>query len=542
MRPFETLLLLANLLAFLLLVSPFPWAGRWARQLAPVAPLAAVVQVIGEGWRWQLIPAYLLAALALLIWVKRRIYPVPSCINVPCRPRPATKWTIGLGGLELAFSGLLPLAFPVFRFPPPGGPYGIGTVTYHWVDPARTEIFRLSPAARRELLVQVWYPARQTPAAPRTAYLPDAGAVMGALARLQHLPAILFTHFRYARTHAVADAPVAAGALRYPVLLFLEGVTGFRQMNTFQVEELVSHGYIVAAIDQPGIAAAVVFPRGRSVAGLPVEQLRPLIRASYAPEDRLRLGPGQVLDNAGIVPYLAQDVRFVLDRLTALNQANPIGRLSGRLDLRRIGVFGVSLGGIVAAEACYRDARLRACLVLDAPMPAAVVRAGLGQPTMWLTGDAAAMRLEQHRAGGWPENEILAQQTSIRAVYQRLRGAGYIMQIRGAFQSNFMDLPTWMPLASWLALAGPIGGQRAHTIINAYSVAFFNQHLRGSPARLLAGPGTPYPEVHFEARRPYCPAPGSSHNVLLLRAQHPDIKQIPTVRKAATARIPTPAR
>ena len=52
------------------------------------------------------------------------------------------------------------------------------------------------------------------------------------------------------------------------------------------------------------------------------------------------------------------------------------------------------------------------------------------------------------------------------------------------------------------ALAGPLDGQRVHAIINAYSVAFFDQHLRGRPAKLLAGPGAPYPEVLFESRRP----------------------------------------
>jgi hypothetical protein len=39
-------------------------------------------------------------------------------------------------------------------------------------------------------------------------------------------------------------------------------------MNTFQVEELVSHGYIIVAIDQPYAAASVVFPDGRQVFGL----------------------------------------------------------------------------------------------------------------------------------------------------------------------------------------------------------------------------------------------------------------------------------
>ena len=156
----------------------------------------------------------------------------------------------------------------------------------------------------------------------------------------------------------------------------------------------------------------------------------------------------------------------------------------------------------MAAEACRRDPRLRACLVLDAPMPTAVVRAGLRQPTMWLTRDAATMRLERARAGGWPEVEIQAQQATMRGVYRRLPGAGYIVQIRGAFHSNFMDLPDWLPLAACLGLAGPLDGQRAHTIINDYSAAFFDQHLCGRPAPLLARPAAPYPEVLWEVRRP----------------------------------------
>jgi hypothetical protein len=42
---------------------------------------------------------------------------------------------------------------------------------------------------------------------------------------------------------------------------------------------------------------------------------------------------------------------------------------------------------------------------------------------------------------------------------------------------------------------------RAHSIINAYAVAFFNRHLKGRPASLLDGPATQYPEVRIEARR-----------------------------------------
>jgi hypothetical protein len=112
--------------------------------------------------------------------------------------------------------------------------------------------------------------------------VPDAGALARGLGRLFRLPGFTFGHLRYVTTDAVESAPVAADRSSYPVLLFLHGFNGFRQMNTFQVEDLVSHGYIVAAIDQPYAAAAVVFPGGRQAAAgsiVPVEPVHDLARA-----------------------------------------------------------------------------------------------------------------------------------------------------------------------------------------------------------------------------------------------------------------------
>jgi hypothetical protein len=54
----------------------------------------------------------------------------------------------------------------VFRFPHPTGRHGIGTLTYHWVDADRPEAFTADPDDRRELMVQLWYPATPDPAAP----------------------------------------------------------------------------------------------------------------------------------------------------------------------------------------------------------------------------------------------------------------------------------------------------------------------------------------------------------------------------------------
>ena len=67
---------------------------------------------------------------------------------------------VGLGLLGLALYFTLLIALPVFHFPQPGGPYSIGTLTYHWVDTNRAEAFSADASARRELMVQIWYPAK----------------------------------------------------------------------------------------------------------------------------------------------------------------------------------------------------------------------------------------------------------------------------------------------------------------------------------------------------------------------------------------------
>ena len=103
----------------------------------------------------------------------------------------------------------------------------------------------------------MWYPAQSTASGRRAAYMPDAGQVTAAFARIHHLPAFVFEHLRYVSTHATTAAPVNSHLPGFPVLLYLEGATGFRQMSTFQIEDLASHGYIVVAIDQPGAAATV---------------------------------------------------------------------------------------------------------------------------------------------------------------------------------------------------------------------------------------------------------------------------------------------
>jgi hypothetical protein len=134
---------------------------------------------------------------------------------------------------------------------------------------------------------------------------------------------------------------------------------------------------------------------------------------------------------------------------------------------------------------------------MDAFMPAEVVHSGLQQPTMWISRDAHTMQLER-----WAQVDIDETQSSMRAVYESLPGQGYLVLVPGIFHLDFTDAPLFSPLASLLGLSGRLDAQRAHSIINAYSLAFFERQLKSRPAGLLDGPAIHYPEVLLETRRP----------------------------------------
>src|SRR5262249_33923569 len=59
------------------------------------------------------------------------------------------------------------------------------------------------------------------------------------------------------------------------------------------------------------------------------------------------------------------DSKLVLNTLAAIPAQTPAGRLAARLDARRVGVFGHSMGGVMAGQFCLEDERCVAGLNLD---------------------------------------------------------------------------------------------------------------------------------------------------------------------------------
>ncbi|WP_238008515.1 acetylhydrolase [Dactylosporangium sp. AC04546] len=369
---------------------------------------------------------------------------------------------LGLGGRASAAPAAGPGGPPRLVLPLPTGPFPVGTVALRLVDRSRPDPYA-GPGRFRELMVSVWYPARDAARYPRAQWMPEAS--MRALLAGNGLPG------------DAALAPITAGRLgapvrrtgeRLPVVVFSHGAHDQRASHTTVVQELASHGYVVLTVAHT-YDTYVEFPDGRVL----------------EPDREIPMGSRDFAD----------DIPFVLDRvedLAAGRNPDADGRplpagLRGAPDPRSIGVFGASKGATATVWAMLADPRIRAGLSLDGPMEPRV-ESDIDRPVMLVS--AAYPRTEEPVAQAW----------------SHLTGWRRNIEADGAVHTSFGDYKVLLTqlapivgmsdeaLRDWV---GTIPPARAVRIQQAYPLAFFDQHLRHRRQRLLEGPSRAFPEVRF---------------------------------------------
>jgi hypothetical protein len=241
--------------------------------------------------------------------------------------------------------------------PAPTGPFSVGRITYDWVDPVRQEPLAHQPQAHRELMVDVWYPAEVSTGSKRAPYIPDLATLQKSLgeAGLKKAFGDLYPSIVSLQTHAVENALFARSIKRSPVLVFSHGGGVFRAHYTAQLEDLASHGYVVAAIGHTYDTIITVFPDGRVV---------PFSKEGSPPDGASDDEFIRYQDARKVV--LAEDIRFVINQLGRYDKVATLhAPFAGHLDLNRVGALGHSAGGEAAALACQTDDRIGACLNQD---------------------------------------------------------------------------------------------------------------------------------------------------------------------------------
>ncbi len=443
-----------------------PWRRpRWVDFLPATAVLFLIIQLLVEGYRWQMLPAYLLVVALFLLTLPRLRSPSP-------REKKGSGWVIAgsLLGLLLWLVALaLPVLLPVPQLPDVTGSFAIGTQTFHLTDESRDEIYTDDPGDKREIMMQVWYPAEADAEGETAVYLDDLDVVGAVLAERLDLPAFLLDHVNLVDVGAQNDVPVLAADAPYPVLVFSHGLRGFRGQNTTMARELVSHGFVVVTIDHTYGNVISVFPDGRV--------------AFYTPE--VLSGDGQPPRTSNtLVNVWADDIGFALDQLAAWNEAEG-SDFASRLDLSKIGAFGHSTGGGTTVEFCGRDERCQAGVGLDpwlTPVSEDIMTAGLSQPFLFL-------RADQWIADDSGENFAIA-----RTLLAGLEETGYLATIAGADHFDFSDLPLFSPLTPQLGLSSTMDSEYVVEMMTQMTAAFFRQELNGEGENLVFG-AMVYPEM-----------------------------------------------
>ncbi len=489
MRALEVLLLLSLLLAA---VSLFFRTEKRARRLPPLSGLSiciVVVHVLLEGHRWQMLPAYVYTVFFFVLAIWNLRFLLSRNRQPEVRDRPLLRFVAGtLGVLLLIAVAAPPLLVPVFKLPSPTGPHAVGTRYDYFVDVDGTDY--------REVSVQIWYPASPSSDDRPARYWERAGEKSRIISAFWGgLPRFLFSHFSLVRTHSFPDANLSNTAERYPVLIFNHGSIGLPSLNTALMEELASNGFVVFGIGHADYSPFFIRQDGTIKAFDPnAEDLRLKMRENDDPEVRRiaqdlmqsqDLEEQQVLlrqfleknpNNQRSLFRWAEDISFTVDELERLNRDDSI--FSGRLDLERLGIFGVSFGGAASIQACARDSRCKAAMSMDCPQFGDFIDRVAVQPMMFLSS-------EQYEG----KNDMFLELKD---------NPLHLVSIEGTTHQNLSDLSIWGPMFR-MSMLGSIDGERALEIQNRYVLAFFDKYLRDIDSQLLTGTSPEYPEVEIKA-------------------------------------------
>ena len=155
-------------------------------------------------------------------------------------------------------------------------------------------------------------------------------------------------HFAFVETNSIwmRRSRIREAIIRCCYTLLL----GVDCVDTFQIEELASHGYIVIGVDHPYSSRITAFPDGRIAH-----------RKFIGEEDYYRRKPSNSLKRLiRQVRIRAKDVSFVIDQLEELGSGSGRRVHGPPRSWSEVGIFEFSLGGGTAAQACWLDRRISA--------------------------------------------------------------------------------------------------------------------------------------------------------------------------------------
>lgn len=356
-----------------------------------------------------------------------------------------------LFAFPLVLSAIIALIndFPYYeKFPTPSGPYALGTQAYYFADSSRKEILTKDAHDIRELMLQFSYPSKRKEN------------------QLDHF----YSCSRRILTNSREKAQILDSDEKFSLLIFSAGTGSNRFGNTQLIEELVSHGYFVVAIDHTYLVDTQ-FPDGRKIRAFDFDgDFSDLNREAYL--EKISLG------------IRVKDIQFSLSQIKEMNK-DPNSFFYQKLDTENIGVSGWSIGGAAAGKLCAEDKAFKAGVNLDGwDWMGLNDSIKFESPFLYVQSDREEVGWKELLVAGVKKEEFQKREKIQKQYEDKLMvnsdSGVFRIQIEGSMHSNFRD-------HGFLGL-GQLGSRDAKEITeisNQYVLSFFNKYLKGNKEVLL---------------------------------------------------------
>lgn len=353
--------------------------------------------------------------------------------------------------------------------PVPQGLYGIAYSTTELTNTKMLDPFTVTKHYRR-LMVSAFYPTTELQYCRQKSisYMPPgAASVYDQIYSQYGVPNGTMGTVRLTVCHTNTTG-IKHNHPQYPIVVFSPGLGNSRLLYSAMAEAVAAQGFIVITVDHPYDSAVVEFPDGTLVTGVNIST-------------KLQIESALTIRKI--------DVLFVLDQLHnhSVTQ-NLLDGLHGTLDLKKMFIYGHSLGGATAAATMQSDSRIRGGINLDGTFWGPVVQHGLDHPFMLFAHQGKNLSTDSSWASIWPH----------------LNSSKVEVSVDRTAEGSYTDLPLLVDVLGLRdklgvgiveELIGSIGGQRLITIVGAY-IKFFLTFAGGGPLpRELQMPVSEFPEV-----------------------------------------------
>lgn len=202
-------------------------------------------------------------------------------------------------------------------------------------------------------MVQVWYPSEKREGYQYAPHVTFPEKAITSIAKTAGLPSNFGKHGTTLTSNSVFGL-IPIQNSQFPLILFSHGDGGMLNQNTSQIEELVSHGYIVIACNHT-YNASVTFDKDGNI--IPYKQnIDWNEQAQYHKKYYTNL----------LIKYRYQDMEFMLKELKKENLQGDIKNpFINIIDFNNIGSMGHSMGGGTTYLSLLKNQEIKAGVAFD---------------------------------------------------------------------------------------------------------------------------------------------------------------------------------